>query len=72
MPDHTIDGQPRTSRRYRTDDTCPLPTMPDKLRFMLTSVQLHPIPEVHGHLLGLSQSHANTWIHLRHTVLNLA
>jgi hypothetical protein len=27
---------------------------------------------VHGHLLGLSQSHANTWIHLRHTVLNLA
>jgi hypothetical protein len=23
MHDHTIDGQPRTVRRYRTYDTCP-------------------------------------------------
>jgi hypothetical protein len=36
MHDHTIDGQPRTSRRYRTYDTCPLPTMADKLLFILT------------------------------------
>jgi hypothetical protein len=27
--DHTIDGQPRTVRRYRTYDTCPLPTIAD-------------------------------------------
>jgi hypothetical protein len=25
MQDHTIDGQPRTVRRYSTYDTCPLP-----------------------------------------------
>jgi hypothetical protein len=36
MHDHTIDGQPCTSRRYRTYDTCPLPTMADKLLFILT------------------------------------
>jgi hypothetical protein len=34
MQDHTIEGQPRTVRRYRTYDTCPLPTIADKLLFM--------------------------------------
>ena len=36
MEDHTIDGQPRTSRRYRAYDTAPLSTMADKWLFMLT------------------------------------
>ena len=30
MQHRTIDGNPRTSRRYSTYDTCPLPTMADK------------------------------------------
>src|SRR5919108_6290677 len=72
MHDHTIDGQPRTSRRYSTYDTCPLPTTADKLLFMLTYVKQHPIQEVPGQLFGLSQSNANKWIHLLHTVLNQA
>ena len=36
MHDRTIDGQPRTSRRYSTYGTCVLRTMEDKLLFMLT------------------------------------
>jgi hypothetical protein len=72
MQDHTIDGQPRTSRRYSTYDTCPLPTMSDKLLFILTYVKQNPIQEVQGQLFGMSQSNANKWIHLLHTVLNLA
>ena len=36
MQDRTIDGQPRTSRRYTTYATCPLPTTADKLLFILT------------------------------------
>jgi hypothetical protein len=28
MQDHTIDGQPRTSRRYSSSDTCRLPRWP--------------------------------------------
>ena len=36
MQHRTIDGSPRTSRRYSTYDTCPLPTMADKLLFILT------------------------------------
>ena len=36
LQNRTIDGQPRTSRRYSSYDTCPLPTMADKLLFILT------------------------------------
>ena len=43
MHDRTIAGQPRTSRRYSTHGTCPLPTTADKRLFMLTSVKQHPI-----------------------------
>jgi len=72
MHDRTIDGQPRTSRRYSTYDTCPLPTLADKRLFILTYVKQHPIQEVQGQLFGMSQSHANTWIHVLHPVLNQA
>ena len=72
MQDRTIDGQPRTSLRYSTDDTCPLPTLADKRLFMLTYVKQNPIQEVHGQLFGMSQSNANKWIHVLHPVLNQA
>jgi hypothetical protein len=72
MHDRTIDGQPRTSRRYSAYDNCPLPTMADKLLFILTYLKRNPIQEVQGQLFGMSQSHANTWIHVLHPVLNQA
>ena len=72
MHDRTIDGQPRTSRRYSAYDNCPLPTMADKLLFILTYLKQNPIQEVQGQLFGMSQSHANTWIHVLHPVLNQA
>ena len=72
LQDRTIDGQPRTSRRYSTYDNCPLPTIADKQLFILTYVKQNPIQEVQGQLFGMSQSNANKWIHLLHTVLNHA
>jgi Helix-turn-helix of DDE superfamily endonuclease len=72
LQDRTIDGQPRTSRRYSPYDNCPLPTIADKLLFILTYLKQNPIQEVHGQLFGMSQSNANKWIHLLHTVLNQA
>jgi hypothetical protein len=72
MQHRTIDGNPRTSRRDSTYDTCPLPTMADKLLFILTYLQQNPLQEVQGQLFGMSQSHANTWIHVLHPVLNQA
>lgn len=70
MPDRTMDGQPRTSRRYSTDETCPFPTIADKLLCILTYLQQHPIQAVQGQLFGMSQSNANNWIHRLHPVLN--
>ena len=72
LQDRTIDGQPRTSRRYSTYDNCPLPTIADKQLFILTYVKQNPIQEVQGQLFGMSQSNANKWIHLLHAVLNHA
>ena len=72
MQDRTIDGQPRTSRRYSAYDNCPLPTMADKRLFLLSYLKQHPIQEVQGQLFGMSQSNANKWIHLLHAVLNQA
>jgi Helix-turn-helix of DDE superfamily endonuclease len=72
LQDRTIDGQPRTSRRYSAYDTCPLPTISDKLLFILTYMKQNPIQEVQGQLFGISQSNANQWIHLLHAVLNHA
>jgi Helix-turn-helix of DDE superfamily endonuclease len=72
MHNRTIDGHPRTSRRYSTYDTCPLPTIADKLLFILTYLKQHPIQEVQGQLFGMSQSNANKWIHVLHPVLNQA
>ena len=72
LQDRTIDGQPRTSRRYSAYDNCPLPTMADKLLFILTYLKQNPIQEVQGQLFGMSQSNANKWIHLLHAVLNQA
>jgi hypothetical protein len=72
MQDRTIDGQPRTSRRYSSYNTCPLPTLADKLLFILTYLKQNPIQEVQGQLFGMSQSNANKWIHVLHPVLNQA
>ena len=72
MQDRTIDGQPRTSRRYSAYDNCPLPTMADQRLFILTYVKQNPIQEVQGQLFGMSQSNANKWIPVLHPVLNQA
>jgi hypothetical protein len=39
----TIAGQPRTSRRSRTYETGPLLTTADKLLYLLTSLEQHPL-----------------------------
>ena len=72
MDERTIDGQPRTSRRDTTYGPCPLPTIADKLRFILTYVKQNPSQDVQGQRCGMSQSTTNRWIHLLHPVLNHA
>jgi hypothetical protein len=72
MTDHTIVYGRRWDRRYTTYQNSPLPTMEDKLLFILSYLKTHPLQEVQGRLFGMSQSNANKWIHLLHAVLNAA
>ena len=65
MATRTIDGQPRTSRRYHAYVNCPLPTTADKLLFILSYLKHHPIQEMQGQLFGMSQANANKWIAAR-------
>jgi hypothetical protein len=46
--------------------------MADKLLFILTDLKQNPIQAVQGQLFGMSQSHANKWIHVLHPVLTQA
>ncbi|HSF32631.1 MAG TPA: transposase family protein [Candidatus Tectomicrobia bacterium] len=64
-----FDGQPRTSRRYTTYKTCPLPTPEDRLLFILTYLKTYPLQVVQGRLFGIDQSKANQWIHVLLVVL---
>lgn len=69
---HTLDGKERRKRRYSTYQNCPLPTLEDKLVFILVYLKQASTQEVHGLLFGMSQSKTNVWIHRLHPLLNQA
>ena len=62
MRDYTIDGLPRMHRRYTPYKNSPLPTIEDKLFFILVHIKQNPTQEIQGHLFGMKQSVANTWL----------
>lgn len=68
----TLDGLDRIGRRYTTYRNSPLPAIEDKLLFILVYLKQAPTQTLHGTLFGMTQSNANKWIHLLHTVLNQA
>jgi hypothetical protein len=59
-----LDGQPRTARRYTTDQNCPLPTPEDRLLLILVYLKTSPLQVVQGRLFGMGQSKAHQWIHV--------
>ena len=69
MQTQTIDGFPRTRRRYVSYKNSPLPTIEDKLLFMLVHMKQHVTQEVQGCLFGMRQSVANKWLQLLRPVL---
>ena len=72
LDDQTIDGYERVGRAYVPYRNSTLPTMEDKLLFILVYLKQSPTQEVQGSLFGMRQSKANMWIHLLHVVLNRA
>ena len=70
MREFTIDGLPRLNRRYTTYKTSPLPTIEDKLLFILVHMKQNLTQEVQGQLFGMIQSDANKWLQLLRPVLH--
>jgi hypothetical protein len=72
LDEQTIEGYERVGRRFVPYRNSTLPTMEDKLLFILVYLKQAPTQEVQGSLFGLRQSKATMWIHLLHPVLNHA
>lgn len=69
---YTLDGRARTKRRYSEYKNSPLPTIEDKLLFILIYLKQGTLQETHATLFGMHQPDANQWIHLLHPLLNQA
>src|SRR3712207_1634446 len=72
MRDYTIDGLPRLNRRYTPYKNSPLPTIEDKLLFILVHMKQNLTQEVQGQLFGMIQSDANKWLQLLRPVVQHA
>jgi hypothetical protein len=60
----TIDGLPRLNRRYTPYKNSPLPSIEDKLLFILVHMKQNLTQEVQGQLFGMIQSDAKKWLQL--------
>jgi len=72
MQTNTIDGLLRDNRRYVSYKNSPLPTIEDKLLFILVHMKQNLTQEVQGRLFGMRQSVANKWLQLLRPVLQCA
>lgn len=70
MRTHRLDGKPRGNRKYSDYQNSPLPTIEDKLFFILNYLKTNNLQTVQGSLFGMSQPKANVWIHHLHPILN--
>lgn len=70
MQTYRLDGKPRGKRQYSDYANSPLPTLEDKLFFILNYLKTNNLQSVQGAFFGISQPKANQWVHTLHTVLN--
>ena len=72
MKKYRLDGKPRGKRTYSDYKNSPLPTIEDKLFFILNYLKTNNLQTVQGVVFGMSQPKANVWIHCLHPILNQA
>ena len=70
MATYRLDGKLRGKRKYVDYKNSPLPTIEDKLFFILNYLKTNNLQTVQGAFFGISQPKANQWIHCLHAVLN--
>jgi len=68
----TLEGGVRQKRKYVEYKNACLPTIENKLLFILTYLKGNDLQERIAEMFGMSQPKANLWIHLLHRVLNQA
>ena len=72
MQAFTLDGKERQKRSYVTYSNCPLPTMEDKLLFVLMYLRKATTQDIFGEVFNMPQPVVNKWIHILHPCLNQA
>jgi hypothetical protein len=72
MATHTLTGTPRRARAYSAYANSPLPTIEDKLFFILTYLKTASLQVVQGALFGMAQPVANHWIQCLLPLVNQA
>jgi len=72
MQAFTLEGKQRQKRSYVTYRNSPLPTMEDKLLFILMYLRKATTQDIFGEVFNIPQPVVNKWIHILHTCLNLA
>ena len=69
---YRLDGKKRVKRSYTQYKNSSLPSLADKLLFILVYLKQGSLQEEHATLFGMHQPDANRWIHLLQAVLNRA
>ena len=72
MQTYTLEGKKRQKRSYVVYRNCPLPTIEDKLLFILMYLRKAPTQDIFGEVFGMSQPVVNKWIHVLHPSLHKA
>ena len=72
MQKYTLDTKKREKRRFVAYRNSPLPTMEDKLLFILMYLRKATTQDIFGEVFDMPQPVANKWIHILHPCLNQA
>ena len=72
MQIYTLEGKKRQKRSYVAYCNCPLPTMADKLLFILMYLRKATTQDIFGEVFRMPQPVANKWIHVLHPCLQKA
>lgn len=72
MEQYTLEGKERRKRRYVDYCNSPLPTIEDKLVFILMYLRKATTQDIFGEVYKMPQPVTNKWIHILHPCLNQA
>jgi hypothetical protein len=72
VKNYTLEGKLRQKRRYVDYCNCPLPTLEDKLLFILMYLRKATTQDIFGEVYEMPQTVVNKWLHILHPCLNQA